>query len=626
MRSIWFAIGSSIVVAAIDQWLFYKSVNELHIWTADLPPLMVFQFLVLSSGLFIAIRTISSESTRSHTIRLILASSLLFAFWLPLGFDITDEGRRMSYSYFFMDSYRYHLVNFKFGSHLTTYLWLHLISIPSVLWMRVGFLFCKVAYVVVIFKILKQYFNARHAFLGVLIGAIVSIIFVDQVLDYNNIPSLFVLISVLCIEKASQQHRNVQRAMLIFAGVLLTFGVLSKFPVVSTLPILLIYIVYKNIAATANLKLRFIGLFFSGFISTFLVFIIILWANDLVGVYFKKVHTVIIEPFLFGVKNEAVSKLAEHGHDPASIGSKYLSQINHVLDRLWIYLLGFLPVVLLWNSNQKWKVHTAWLISAIVIILSFEPDNWVIEFISITLILYTVAIKASVNKIQKFTVLPLSLFLIIGLFIGTNNGLINLYMTGGLALLISVSVSAISYFGRNHIIGVSFVALLIAFLGWNTKSNTIYRNLDRPYLTSAFQSSAMRGLYSTQNRVALMDTTVESFNQAIQQDSNASLLCVNTVPGFNYLLGIKHSDYLFWRLGGSSRTEKLREFNAKTKPKYLIIANIDARLRYWPSYSNHPYSPNDSADFSFYKSYLQSDTSPYIELYSNQGFELWSKK
>tara|TARA_B110000046_G_C13026363_1_gene414337 strand:- start:9067 stop:11010 length:1944 start_codon:yes stop_codon:yes gene_type:complete len=623
----WTALILALIISGIDQWFLAESIDQLNSWTDDVFKLMNFQYLMLAMGIWLAFYGAGQKEIRNRSFILFLASSLLILYWTPLGFDLTDEGRRMSFAYYFMDNYEFHLVDFKFGSHFISYLWLHLVSLPSVIWMRIGFLLSKTFLILILYKILEKYVPIRFAFIASIVGALLTVTYADQVLDYNNLPALIVALSLLTIEEGFLSHSFRRNSLFILSGTLITLAILSKLPVLFILPLLTIYILVrprKNIAGTT--KYHLIGFFLLGFIASYTLFLGLLKYNDQAGVYFSKIYSVVIEPFFMGVKNEAADKLSRHGHDPSSLKSQYIDHSILVATHAWKYSLALLPLFVFWKNEKRWFINLLWAVFVGFVAVNFDISNWMPEFLAISICLWVLALRSALSSMAHTQLILLQIGLTIVLFIGTNNGFLNIFISGGIAFLFVSSIATMLHFGRLHRIGIIGLLMLIAFFAWSTKSHTIYRNLDQPYLTTAFQSPELSGIYATQPRVLLMDSTLTAMKEAINYDKEATMLDVNTVPGFNYLLQVKQSSLLFWKLNDMSKPEKVALLQSDVAPKYLVFSKINTRLRYWPNLKQVAYTPNDSAAFTFFDNYLHRSNPAFKPIYANKAFELWEKK
>ena len=126
---------------------------------------------------------------------------LFFTYWIPQGFDITDEGYILSKSWFLLHGLWTENLDMTWGSSLINGLWLSVVGSPSIIWVRIGFSILFALIAVVSFNIIKHYFTKKESFISILIFTILIPFGHTQSINYQNLPIFFVLLSFLFLLK-----------------------------------------------------------------------------------------------------------------------------------------------------------------------------------------------------------------------------------------------------------------------------------------------------------------------------------------------------------------------------------------------------------------------------------------
>ncbi|MBN1251776.1 MAG: glycosyltransferase family 39 protein, partial [Bacteroidales bacterium] len=156
---------------------------------------------------------------------LFIITFLYTIYWIPQGFDITDEGYMLSKSWFMTHGMWSYNIDKIWGSTLLNKLRLSVLGTPSLIWVRFGYSIVVALMAVFSFKILKFRFDKIEAFISVFALSLISYSGRLQIINYHNISTLILLISIYFFVLAFVKKNN---KILIISGFLILLATVSK--------------------------------------------------------------------------------------------------------------------------------------------------------------------------------------------------------------------------------------------------------------------------------------------------------------------------------------------------------------------------------------------------------------
>lgn len=583
----------------------------IYLWFASQTPhlgLFCYQAIIAGFAAKSLAKPILNAAYQPKTSDVFTAVALLALFWLPLGFDVTDEGRRLSIAYFLFSSEGLSFVDFKFGSSLLNYVWLHLIPMPSLLWSRLGFVLIQAGIAATSFHLLSQHFSRRLVFVMIIAASAMSLTYVVQSINYNNAPILFALAGFALLFSG-----NKSTSATFLSGVLLATAALSKITLLALAPAAVAYIFIKdgiNKTILLSTGILLVATLFVGFLSS-------LGQLDSYGTL---VSEFIVEPFVGG---EVESKNLEvHKHDPDTLSRLYSKNFNYLLERTWPVAIAIILLLIMVASGNYWL----WVLSVIGIVAYwnsvFSDDFYYYHYLGVLLVSM---LLGSINGLKQkhLPILGASIILALISFAGSNTGVRNIITSGAVILPLGFGLSMLSTgrLKRTGLVTASIIAIAVFIISLNYKGEAIYRDAPRSELTSNFTSAPLLGLFSTESRVTVTD---ELLAFCKDQNLEGTMLCINTIPMFNYLIDMSPKSIFYWRLPNRSVDEKMEFFNSAESPEFILTSKVNVRNRAWPNVSEAS-NEADEIYLNFYQEMLIAPDSPYEKIFENQAFALYKK-
>lgn len=561
--------------------------------------------------------------------------ALVFAYWLywiPLGFDVTDEGRRLAHSWFIYEGMWSKHLDLRMGGHLLKGLWLHLLPGPSVLWARIGYALIKGAMGLFAFLILRRAFPNRRfeAFCFTFLGVMAISIYGGQVINYNNLPVTLTLASIYLFHIAGGGDRTDRsRKAAFFGGFLLPWAVLARFPFIVLLIVPFAWHLFIRICFRSQEKriLPSTGWTGIGILSGIGLVLLLLSGTGSLEQYGSTVDHKLIEGFLY----EADESLKSHGHDKASILETYGSdawKVGAVLLRLvpLFLLMGFLGLI-----SGRWRS----VILPLLVLIAYEllgPIIWLKDWshgmVALPLGLFLFHGMGQRTSMPAPFVLYWGTILFFFSFLGSNNGVINILITGGgllfmayMLMLLREGVPSRSKWGLDPAPVLGVCILFIPFYVMHKKPHEIYRDAEQKELTRMMGSSALFGIFSTPSRVEKVDGIMRAAQKHITPYED-DLLVVNTAPIFYYLTESPYEFVKHWEMRGKTDRERKKALNGPQAPDRIIVLHKDPRIWKWPDV-DRPCVDRDLPFYRFYIEYLKGTR--YKELFDNGCFSLHRK-
>ena len=198
-----------------------------------------------------------------------------------------------------------------------------------------------------------------------------------------------------------------------------------------------------------------------------------------------------------------------------------------------------------------------------------------------------------------------------------------MFNTTGIGLIAALTLAIVGNSGDYSKYAVpGFVVVICVFL-WQKKSDTVYRDLEPARLTHPFQSSGLHGIFSTDKRVQLLDSTLARFRPIIAVQPDPTMIAANSIPGMNFLLNASQGKRLFWRWRGGFSVHQ-RELSDSNIQDFILLSKFNPRLRYWPNFNKPACDPRDCDSYNYYLEILESETSDFTLVAENEGFLLYA--
>jgi len=511
---------------------------------------------------------------------------LYLLYWIPLGFDVTDEGSRMTHSWFMFKGLWERYINFKFGSHFINGLWLHILDTPLLIWGRIGYSLVKALTICFAYLILRRYFKDVFLFVAVIVALLVSCIYGAQVINYNNLPVFIVLIAIYCLSIGMTEPVNNTKGKLCFiiSGFTLVLSVATRFPFVTLLvmPLIYFFLHYFIVDKDRSSLIQRLKLTYLGILCGLALVGLVLYSTDSLGSYINRVYDVLIRRFLFA-QDEA---LILSQHDKVYITNLYMEELWKLLYLAGVYISVFIVTVLLSFRSGKvlrWLIYILYLVFLFYFVSLHIDRCYGIISINFALIILYLILGNGIKKYLFILFWPTILLLFS--FVGSANGVRNMISSGGIVLSFAASLVLIrnlnlqykSFQFKFHWIAL-LVILPVSFHSIKFKKEHIYRDMNKKYLNTMFQSKQLFGIFSNSKRVAVVDSLLYQADKLIIPNKH-SVMCVNMLPMMVYLTN--PSSYKGWKF--IDPEQKRKELMQNDAPDFIIISHKNTRDRYWPN-------------------------------------------
>jgi hypothetical protein len=544
---------------------------------------------------------------------IILITSL---YWIPKGFDITDEGFILSKSWFMWHGMWHENIGKIWGTTFINGLWLSIIGEPNLLWARLGYAILISLISTITYKILIIYFNKNEAFISVIIISLISFIGFPQTINYQNFPILLILLSFLFYIKGIKQSK---KYFLILAGALISFGIYARVTIIvlSVYPVILYLL--SNIKKHGNKTKQFttIIIFYIGSLFGGLTGILILFLTNSLNDYVSSFINTINTP-----------KNLNPTHTLTHLIDLYQKDIWNIFSNSLVIGIILLMFTILVNKAKSWILKL--IISAFFLWIGFyylkisKPTEWMFLFISLGLSAFLLFTLFTKIKKELKPLLVFSLLLFFFSFVGSAISFKVLLSTGAAILPISAFI-IILYSTALNLDGVSYkfstsiiVVIIFIFLqSFMLKADKIYRDQHVNFLKYPFSNNQLEGIRSNKNRVLLVDSLLTFVNDSVKKSE--SIMYIGKIPMMYYLTNKKYFTNDLWRQP-SGQFEKSPIYNI---PDYFIFAKKNPRDSWWPDGGSSAKMENDSINLQYYNKFVKKY--PYIEIYKNAMFCIFRK-
>ena len=549
---------------------------------------------------------------------LFLSVFLFFLYWIPQGFDITDEGYVLTKSWFMLHGAWHQNVDMIWGSSLFNGLWLSILSTPNLLWARIGFAIITALNSLLVFQIIRLYFPVKETFLFVL-GLSLFIPFGSpQTINYQNVPTIFILLSFMFFLKGNKHNTG---SLIVLSGFLIFTAVMFKFPLIVFLPFPFIYYALEYIFFKKSIKIKFKYSILSlgGIIGGILFFVFILYLSDSLTNYVAAVSG----------KFQNAEKF-DSTHSMSHLFMVYKNDLILIFERIllalaFIFSAGFFSRFF---KKKVYKTSFVLLFGFVLILYALKVRvyyNWIYTILGFELAALIVFFIFSFKYSGKYFALYFfAIYMFFFSFTGSDIGF-RLNMWSGSEVFFGSVFLLLLYFTevKTDAFKLNFKSLIISFflflfiLFVKIKPDYIYRDQTRKNLSHTFKSVGLKGIKSIKERVEVTDSLLSFLNSEIKEKDK--LFVTGTIPMFYFLTNKKPVLQNLWIQDKDDFKNYLKENNL---PDYFLFPVKNPRNPAWPVKSS-VIRKTDSINLVYYKSFIMSNT--YKNIYRNSMFEVFKK-
>lgn len=588
-----------------------------------------YSFVALIAVFFILYTNRNNFSRLSGWI-VFFAAFFYTAYWIPQGFDVTDEGFILSKSWFMLHGRWHENINLFFGSTLANSLWLNILKHPSLLWARLGYALSIASIALFSYKTLRLYFEASISSITTLIGVELLIAIRPQTIDYNVFP--MVLISIASFLFLSGWIKQAKISF-ILSGLFFSVAFYSRFTYIIYLAFPLIFCIlytyYGQHFNTRKQKIKTILLHsYTGVFIGLAIGLLLLIASHSLRTYLTTIYVKIIAGFIQG--GETISA----AHNSNVLINKYLEQTWYVLLHGVAYsiFLGFIPVLLHFDKKKVIKTAFIFLFAWAIYyyMFSIQYSFWYYSVLGIYIAIFFLLFTFYSQLKKYLPVIITATVLAIVSFLGSANGLKTSIFSGGTILLFGVGGALLfetkfSFQEQIFSLKISTLIIILAlgYYGIQQQRRVVYRDRPRHELTQMFGTPALFGIYTTPERVNVTDSVIQFLNHELKPDD--TFLALNSVPMLYFL-----SEKPYWidNPWDSKPLKLIKTFFNSSIQKYgypdvIVLATQNPRSTKWPKYRVPCCYENsdDEKNYQFYQQFLKQNQ--YKIIYKNNMFEVY---
>jgi hypothetical protein len=602
-----------LIVVAYKAEFNYSTNSELYF------KILKIAYILTISGLFLFVIFFYKriKSNRHYSLLLFFITFLYYCYWIPYGLDITDTGYSLSNSWFISSGASFDVK----GTFLLIGFWQHLIGTPSVLWCRIGYAIVLSSIALFSFKIINIYNpnNKFFIFLAVVVVSLLPVTSTSFTINYNTLPLIIVLIGIFFFSKAIMDNI---KSYFIISGMFIALSIFSRIPylVYGILPLLLLL---NSCRFNKDFKLlkRNLFLTYLGILLGILTVILVLVLTKLFDNYVDLIPTSRTFSFFINDKIQQVSH-SDITHSKAYLFELYKKDIWSILKIGFVqFLIFFIPVFV--NVNRVFRVI---LIVAFACLFYYYSMNVLISFWYYSLLAVNIAIFILIRILNKKFIFETSALLLISFivamfsFLGSNNGFQNIIHSGGIVLILSALLvllfqSKFKFKTTEYNFKIVYYILLIgiAYFAYNKRERFLYRDSNREKLTGMFETPALWGIYSSPERVIVVDELVHAIDSLGIKDNEYVL--VNKPHLFSYITD-KQPASMSWN---TYYSEFKNRFDSNDITKYIILSLKNPRTKKWPK-TKSLYSKHEGENVEKFKKHIDEFYKP---VYKNEMFAIY---
>jgi len=603
-----------IVGLLLALW-YHLSFNQ-----TEAPILLVFQILSLTlffSGLlYLLVSYLTGKKIRWPKTILMVSFVSFTAYWLPQGFDLTDEGRRILTAWYVTGGYLNHMMPMRIGTNLSASLWLHLLPEPSILWSRMGHLAVVSGMVYTSYRILREYFTTNFLLPAVLMSGLVFTTHLVYTVNYNVLPSLYLLVGIYFLIRKPGQRLSTAFVRYSISSFFFTLAILSNFTLAIFIPIFLIEAGIRLFSKERQKLVPGLIGFFIGTASVLVLVWLTLISLNIDGLFWLRLGAVQENNLTMAVN----AGNATYSHSIGRLFEIYSAQWIQIIPKTLIgsAIIGFWIYVSI-RTKRYYRFFTHVIIAIVALDQMNRMEMWwealLVAFNS--LLIVSLFLKLKWRKYSSLILWALALYF--GTYLGSNNGLVNVFFSGGSLLIIPVLLLLIKdkmyktkrrYKGLRFLTLSSFFILLIFTL--YKHRDLVYREAPRAELSTFFNTSQLNGICSTPERVQEIDAYCAFLEANISEE--ARILHVNKVPSLALLSKRAYLEH--WKWAKWNQTEE--SLRSEEGPEYILINHKDPRSPLWPKSTTE----GIAADMDSYNFHVVLVSQSYEEVYRTEALSL----
>ena len=556
------------------------------------------------------------------------------------GMDVTDAGFQLTNQVlaFSLPIQFFSINSFFILTDIVGGFWLSLFGEPNLIWARLGGVLIIALNAAIIFSILSDHFERKRVFLVVL----VSTLFLTMrpglyIIDYFTFPALLIniefwILNKILLEGGENDFYN------------FTLGFMVVPIVLSRIPLILIVLIpitiffynliigvdirkYKSSTVTSSLGLFCAILFFG----------IIFYITGILDIYFAHICSVIAASAAGNTED------IDQAYTLFSLIRSYLTDYRDVAIGTVILCILFYALSLIKSKLGPIYATIVALSLTFGVILFMVYRTIYIEALAYDLLKVTIGIIILVSLTYVVTNdndkknKKLKIFLFLGTIVmiinpmGSSDGIIKsfhgmwlilpLTILCGFQLKASTKNKTISsIFSLMNLVLLSLLILTLFF-----HSTDVFRdNINRFELNTEFSSPGLRGVYSTADRVDVVDSLINEIENLSKK--NDSILMGVSIPMFYYLTETRPALGNPWvglisKNDINSRLKDMEE--AGNYPLLFIEQRINTEDRNWPK-ENTPMIDK----FKKKQDYLKNrfvNTHNYTIVWENYAFAIYKR-
>lgn len=550
---------------------------------------------------------------------------ILLSFTYNLGFDLTDEGWQLAKSWGFFHGSLIENSDLIWGSTFVNGIWMALKGTPSVLWSRIGFLFLIPFYGVVIYLILKEFYNKKISLISTAAAFLLYYRFYlnYNVVNYYYLPVFVLLLSFLFFTKFHNSTNSKSlNTNLIISAFLAGISIHLKFTFILFIPFFAVYLFLSTRKNRLTLLSAYYVSMLSALISGFIILYFFGGASELTSGNTRLTIQAMIKT-LFG-QDQVNSSL---NYSFKYLFSLYLKDIFAVFRDLPGIIIPVLIASITAIKQPNIKPVAVIFIGAYLTSLILEfPENHLIVFeIIFTISLINLFFNRS--KTGNFLFIPCIMLCVFGVsFIGSGLSLFASLISLGFFGFTAYAICSI-FDSKSETIDLRVVfysILIVVFFSQTLKPYSPYRDLPAPYLNTMFKSPELSGIYSFKERVEVVDDFMDfAKKENIREDK----VIFVAMPMFYFLLDIKpvisetHDVILGF--------EQLKKEVIEAEPDVIVMPVQSPRGQLWPLLQNADFWTRDGFErqtahfYEFYREYIKENN--YNKIFENAMFIAYRK-
>ena len=626
--------GKLIAAGFILLWLFIRSplnplyedfsVSELYFVNISFA-----YWFALSVFLIWIIFFINRKNYIDH-LNKIFGLTLLFnyLFFIPFGFEFTDTGYHLAKQFSMFHGAWKEGFDAIAGTNLSGGLWLLISGGSVVLWSRIGFVIVQFLIVYISYKILVLYFDPVKVFIsGLIIGISLSLWQYYQTVNYDNLPLLFLMLSVYYMIRELRSENGGSKYYIPLSGVFLILSVFCKisyFPALFLIPLVL----FKE----PDKRSKMLKGYISGVAFSSVVLISFLIFTGALQSYLSGILTLFGEALSETSPAENLTLTADHSF--STLYFEYKIALTNIISSLVFLTFNILLFSYLYSRiiKDKYFKTSAYAVLIWIFYYSvFEPkaSEGVITFALILSLLWLISEKA--ERIEKFYELMIVSFVIFIIsFIGSDLGISTAFRSGSAFLPVTVSLLLISEsefnFGKilisfRYIFGLGLVIFTIFFIQDDFRP---YQDFKYDLLSESFKSPQLLGIKSNPDRVAVVDSLLTYLND-IPDLKERDIYFAKHSPMYYYLTETKYRLDSPW-----DTLNKLEDIKAdfdRQAPEMIVLPKGSHRNYMWPNeqkgWEDTEAEVKVKSYYEFYDSFIKENN--YIEVYKNSFYTVYER-